>query len=455
MEPELVLINPWIHDFAAYDLWSKPLGLLYLAAYLRDSGFKVHLIDCLDIHHPEMMKTPGFLQPTRRKYGTGKFWRQEVVKPPGLEHIPRPYSRYGISPKLFLKELQKVKNPSAILITSMMTYWYPGVKEAIALCRKAHPRVPVILGGLYAKLCEHHALRFSGADKIITQGGMQAIKVAVEMLDYSGTKKAKALTSLDDLPFPEFDLLRAIDYVCILTSMGCPYRCKYCASPLINPRFLRRDPAHIMEEVIYWHKDYKIRDFAFYDDALLVDSENHICIFLEKLVKLNLGLRFHTPNALHVKEITPDVAYLINKAGFRTIRLGLETSDPGMHRELDMKINEGEFERAVRNLQNAGFPKNEIGAYILAGLPGQSCESVLDTIEFAAKVGAMPYLAEYSPIPHTPLWENAVAQSEYDISAEPLFHNNTLLPCWPAQKRAFFPKLKQRARELRKELSIR
>jgi hypothetical protein len=33
---KLILINPWIYDFAAYDLWSKPLGLLYLAGYLRD-----------------------------------------------------------------------------------------------------------------------------------------------------------------------------------------------------------------------------------------------------------------------------------------------------------------------------------------------------------------------------------------------------------------------------------
>jgi hypothetical protein len=33
-EKSILLVNPWIHDFAAYDLWMKPLGLLYLGGIL-------------------------------------------------------------------------------------------------------------------------------------------------------------------------------------------------------------------------------------------------------------------------------------------------------------------------------------------------------------------------------------------------------------------------------------
>jgi hypothetical protein len=43
----ILLINPWIYDFAAYDFWAKPLGFLYLAALLRKNGFFIHYIDCL------------------------------------------------------------------------------------------------------------------------------------------------------------------------------------------------------------------------------------------------------------------------------------------------------------------------------------------------------------------------------------------------------------------------
>ncbi|HED00998.1 MAG TPA: hypothetical protein ENN18_11580, partial [Proteobacteria bacterium] len=62
--PRLALINPWIYDFAAYDLWAKPLGLLYLAAILRRNGFAVDFVDCLATRHPE---TSGGLNGERSK----------------------------------------------------------------------------------------------------------------------------------------------------------------------------------------------------------------------------------------------------------------------------------------------------------------------------------------------------------------------------------------------------
>jgi hypothetical protein len=46
--PHILLINPWITDFAAYNFWIKPLGLLHIASLLRENGFRVTLIDCID-----------------------------------------------------------------------------------------------------------------------------------------------------------------------------------------------------------------------------------------------------------------------------------------------------------------------------------------------------------------------------------------------------------------------
>jgi len=45
---KIVRINPWIYDFAAYDLWMKPLGLLYIAGFLEESGYDVSLINWMD-----------------------------------------------------------------------------------------------------------------------------------------------------------------------------------------------------------------------------------------------------------------------------------------------------------------------------------------------------------------------------------------------------------------------
>ncbi len=448
MSNTLILINPWIYDFAAYDLWSKPLGLLSLAGLLRQRGFSVHLIDCLDVHHPDMMSSPTLPRPVRRSYGTGKFWREKIPKPRSLEHIPRAYSRYGISKDVFLKELQKVPNPAAVLLTSLMTYWYPGVFEAVRLTRQIHPGAPVILGGIYARICEDHALKKSGADLLFTGTISSGDNALAEFLGRLGLSSEGGASNKNLHPYPAFDLLNEPDYICLSTSTGCPFRCRYCAGPFLNPAFSQRKPEEILEEIQFWHKAYGIRDFAFYDDALLVNAEARMGPVMETLAGLKLGLRFHTPNALHVREISSDMAELLYLSGFRTIRLGLETSDMDIHHQLDNKVSAGEFEWAVRNLHGAGFEKRDIGAYILMGLPGQSVQSVSKSLLFADRAGAMPYLAEYSPIPHTSLWEQALDHSEYDLAAEPLYHNNTLLPCWEPEKREQVPELKRMVRNM-------
>ncbi|MDY7035508.1 MAG: cobalamin-dependent protein [Thermodesulfobacteriota bacterium] len=453
MNPSLILINPWIYDFAAYDLWSKPLGLLYLASHLRSCGFQIHLIDCLDVHHPGMKDDVSVRQPVRRHYGTGKFQKQKTLKLSPLEDIPRPYYRYGIPRRLFIKELMKIRKPSAILVTSLMTYWYPGVRDAISLAKEIHPNVPVILGGIYARLCTQHALQSSGADHVVDEVYFNKPASILNILDQFDITIPEALATNHESPYPAFDLLHSIDYISLLTSTGCPYRCRYCASHFLYPRISRRDPFEVLEEIIYWHRQYGIKDFAFYDDALLIESNSHITVLLENLLKQNLNLRFHTPNALHVREITPDISRLLYLSGFRTIRLGYETSDMNLHIALDKKVSEGEFERGVLNLKRAGFTGREAGVYILMGLPGQSVESVIRTIKHVGRIGATPFLAEYSPIPNTPLWKEALSNSRYDLASEPLFHNNTLMPCWDIDRIKKIPVLKKMIMKIRQNLS--
>jgi len=447
MAPSLILINPWIYDFAAYDLWSKPLGLLYLAGYLRACGFHIHLIDCLNPHHPALKNS---VLP-RRAYGTGKFHREKTLRPSALKHVPRPYSRYGLPRQLFVHALKEVEQPAAVLVTSLMTYWYPGVNEAIAAVREAHPRTPILLGGIYARLCHDHAIATSGADRVIQGLPLQDMSKILEELLHFGVAGDKGPPHPEELPVPAFDLLFGLDHVALLTSTGCPYRCEYCASRFLNPRFSARDPRQVVHEILHWHRDHGIRDFAFYDDALLVGFEEHLGPMIEEIVRQNLGLRFHTPNALHVRELSPQTADLLWHAGFKTIRLGFETSDMALHQDLDRKVSEGDFEKAVRALLKAGFAKEQIGAYILAGLPGQTADSVMESVDVVNRAGAVPYLAEYSPIPHTPLWERAVASSPYDLASEPLFHNNTLLPCWSDAQRREFTRVKARVLEIRRQ----
>lgn len=424
----ILLINPWIYDFASFDLWAKPIGLLYIGSLLRKNGYKVHYIDCLDIHNPDMEKMNG-IEPAKRKvYGTGRFYKENVAKPDCLKDIPKRYSRYGITPEIFRRELKRIPVPDVILVTSMMTYWYPGVFKVIDIVKDIYPEVPVVLGGIYPTLCYSHAVEYSKADYIIRGEGENEVIRLVGELTGKEFEYPSPGERLDDLPYPAFDLMPDLDYVCILTSRGCPFSCTYCASRIVYKEFRRRDPVCVADEIEFWKERYGVKEFAFYDDALMVEPEKNIVVILEEVLRRGISCNFHTPNGIHIRFLTKELCELMYKAGFKTIRLGFETSDFKMQYSTGNKTTNGELEESVSNLRRAGFLSSEIGVYILIGLPGQKPNEVEDTIKFVWETGSKPILAEYSPIPQTALWEDAVEESKFDIVREPLFHNNSLMP---------------------------
>jgi radical SAM superfamily enzyme YgiQ (UPF0313 family) len=416
--PHILLINPWITDFAAYNFWIKPLGLLYIASLLRVNGFRVSLVDCLDFYVK------------RKEYGDGKFYKTKVEKPLSLKSIPRNYSQYGIPEEMLLKRLSFIEEkPDLIGITSGMTYWYLGVFKLIEITKKFFQDVPIILGGIYVALCYEHAKKHSGAD-IVFKGGneWEALRLISELTHFE-LRIDNCELKIDDFPYPAFDLYPQLDYVCISTSKGCPYRCTYCATPVLTKGFIRRDPLKVAEEIEYWITHCPVNNITFYDDALLVEPSKHIIPILKEVIQRGIKCNFHTPNALHIREIDEEVGHLLFQSRFKTIRLGFETSNEAMQSETGGKVDNQEFKRAVKNLKRAGYSEEEIGVYIMVGLPGQRVGEVEESIAYVTETGARPILVEYSPIPHTPLFEKANQMSSFDLENEPLFHNNSILPC--------------------------
>ncbi len=414
-----------------------------------------------------------------------------MEKPAPLKSIPRNYSQYGMPDAVFRDRLSSTERPDAICVTSSMTYWYPGVFKAIRMVREGLCGVPIMLGGIYATLCHEHAVKFSGADLVYRgRAGEDAIKListlthsdAPSFVSEDGAGKPGSGSTLanprpsdsrgegathserSSIPgkgngfsvirnglrsplYPAFDLYPKLDYVCIETSRGCPYHCTYCANPILNDGFFRRDAHDVVEEITYWAAAQGVGNFAFYDDALLVDGQNGIVPILEELMRRGLRCNFHTPNGLHVREIDEDMARLLYEGQFKTIRLGFETSDEAEQVETGGKVDNADFVRAVAHLRRAGYPGQQIGAYILVGLPGQESREVEESIAFVRKSGAKPILVEYSPIPHTPLFEKAKRISRFDLETEPLFQNNSILPCqWEGLTWADYRKLKEELR---------
>ncbi len=449
-KPSVLLINPWITDFAAYDLWAKPLGLLLIAALLREGGCRVFFIDCLDRHDPDTEGRAGVMPGRDDAFGTGKYPKTPIPVPEVLAGMNRPFFRYGIHPDSFRKKLAALPKPDLVCVTSLMTYWYPGVQETIAQVKDVFPRVPVWLGGIYARLCPEHARRRTGADRVFS-GSLGRVAVALEETFDFSLKNKTAWFQLSEAPPPALDFIPHPTYGVMLLTLGCPYRCPYCASGVLQPQKIRFSSKRLFCHVVAFHERTGIRDFAFYDDALLLTGGGVLRDFAEKLRRAGLSFRFHTPNALHVRALVdPQWCRLLFESGFVTLRLGLETTRSERQKQWGGKVELDMFSRAVEALDRAGFTPDQVGVYLLAGVPDQRPDEVAEGIEFVKKAGVLPYVAEFSPIPGTAVWRKAVASSGFPLEEEPLTHNNSFFAC----RRADFTvddleALKRQAREAR------
>jgi len=412
-------VNPWIVDFAAYDFWLRPLGLLWLGAVLENNGIDTTLIDCLDRRDPS--QAGANLQ--SRPDGTGRFLKTELPKPDILEFVPRTYGRYGITEGSFIDRLEQAGRPDAVLVTSSMTYWYPGVNEAIEIVKSKWPGVPVALGGRYATLCPEHAVSNTGADHVF-EGPFE--RGAGELLSGILDVDIEIPGAYAGLPPPAHRLYGQSDIAAMVLTRGCPFRCSYCVSGLLFPGFEKRNIDECIEEAGLL-SGMGVRHVALYDDALLVDPDDVIMPFLRAMTGEGYGMNFYTPNALHAGMVTPEIADLMKEAGFSHLRIGFESDDPAFQRDTGGKVTTTVFERAAESLLAAGFPGKEIGAYILCGHPRQTAGQIRSAMKLAANAGIEPVLAEYSPIPGSRDFEEAARTFKHSPAADPLLHNSSII----------------------------
>jgi radical SAM superfamily enzyme YgiQ (UPF0313 family) len=411
-----LLINPYIYDVSAYGFWSAPLGLLYMGSIMRMNGADVWLLDCL--RADDSKEKPD---------GRAPFIKKKVKTPAVVSGVMKRFRRYGLSPDEVSRELRAMEEPDLVMITSIMTYWYLGASEIIGLVKDAFPAAKIVVGGNYATLCYEHAVReMRHADLVVQSFEAERFYAWVEEACNFPIPAKLDPMDLANLPYPCFDLYERCRFVPLLTSVGCVYRCSYCATAYLQPRMIRRGPADVIEEIRHWH-GYGVDRFVVYDDSLLFDKESHAKPLLRGIRELPFQISVYNPNALNATMIDRATASLLKEAGFKEVRLGFETSDPGLQERSGGKVRTEDLERAVDYLTSAGFMGGQVVVYVLTGLPGQRHEGVRATIDYLHGLGVRVHLAQYSPIPHSRLYDEHGGEARYPIS-EPMFQNNALFP---------------------------
>jgi len=406
MHPKILLVNPPIYDFSAYDFWLKPYGLLRVAGYLRGQA-ALALFDYLDRWHPLAPPDPA------QRVGTwerGPFYAAGATKPALFAAIPRTYRRYGLPRALFQTFVAEQGPFDVALIQTVMTYWYPGVQEVIEDIRAYTPQTKIILGGVYATLCPQHAHSL-GADLVIDRSHLEPLWRVLRL-----TPRLQQLPLWEAYPDLRVGVLKLAD--------GCPFKCTYCSVPQVYPPFAARPLERSLAELA-WLRQCGARHVAFYDDALLFKPEQILVPFLRQVLQRGLEAHFHTPNALNARFITQDLATLMVQAGFKTFYVGFESSAYAWQRRTGGKVYAHELEQAVEHLVSAGADIHQIMAYLIIAHPQTDQQDVEASMHFAHSLGLRLMLSEFSPIPGTPDGERCRAWVDLD---EPLWHNKTVFP---------------------------
>ena len=295
-------------------------------------------------------------------------------------------------------------SPDMILVSSMFTYWYKCVWETVQFYKFFYPTVPLLLGGIYATICPDHAAK-SGADKVIAG-------------EYQGSRC---------LPPDPTVLPTKPQFVYTMTSYGCPNACSYCASHVLYGPGIHQRPT---EEVFGEFALQKQRGFSTIyvgDDNFLFNADKHAMPLLETIVRRGLKIRFELPGGVQADHVTPEIAKLMYRAGFRRVSTSIETVSQEVAQRMGRnKVSSTDaVTNAIRCFEQAGFKRNDISVFFMIGLPYQSLDDILDTFAFLARLGVWIHPQRWTPIPNTRDFKGAGLNS-WDL--EDLHYKSFLAP---------------------------
>ncbi len=460
------MISPPVYDTQYWAHWSLPYGLLRVASWLRNQGYVLKLIDCMDANSEKRTVTKK-MRKVRTLCST-----VEDVPPRWAGFSPKENQKieycFGLLPEELRKRLTGIQararlakqslfdvdvfpEPDEIWISSIMTYWWESTRDVITVCREVFPQAVIRVGGIYPTLAPEHAKSRLGLRAPLHLQGRELeplnrdqqrrdIVVSATIPDANPLPLALDLYVHDGTGEPEKgDGLPG--YTILTTSRGCPFKCAYCAANVLNEgrRVWVREFGTAYDEVKHWFAQ-GVREFCFYEDNLLLGKNN----FLELLERIaddpDLdGIELHAPEGIEVRLLHPHVVQLMRRAGFKRLYFPLETVNANMqHQWARTHTNMDKFFYALENAVAAGYKRHcqDINCFVLFGLPDEDLQAVYDTVVFASsQVGSViPML--FTPVPSTPmfdLYRGYIEEKGFDLQ----HLNGKLLPFLDYNRRKY------------------
>ena len=177
----------------------------------------------------------------------------------------------------------------------------------------------------------------------------------------------------------------------LITTRGCPYLCDFCSNPVFGRSYRERSVENVLEEMKQIKETGYQRVF-FTDDCFTMSSERveRIC---DLLIQEGIGLEWMCLSRADALEVR--LAKKMARAGCTRIYFGIESGNDRMLQVMNKRIVLNDVRDAVRVASQAGI---ETGGFFILGYPGETNESLLDTLRFSSSL-PLDYLSYSFPYP--------------------------------------------------------
>ncbi len=403
---------------------APPLGILYLASYLRENmkGIELSVVD-------------GQIE--------------------GFDGTISKINKFGPD----------------ILGISVHTLIANGAYEVAKLIKRQHPQTLVIMGGCHCTGFPEDVIRKSGADLIcIGEGERTMLEVAqafsrkngrmseadfcqIDGLAYSSmgqvvyTEARQFIEDLDTIHFPARDLINLKDYsgwyitkrlpeTRIMSSRGCPFHCTFCSCAVwksSKPVTRFRSPKNIVDEIEQLITNYGIAEFG--DDCdefngnLKVASET-----CKEIIRRKLYIPWRTQ--VRAYPLPDDFVRLMSESGCWQVHMGIESGNEETLKGIGKNITLQQVEDGCRVLRKYNI--EVVGMFMLYNVweeDGSLCfedtRKTKHTMEYALKLYKKGFINQFmwgptNPYPGSKLFEIA---RRHNLIKE------TLLDDWEAWRR--------------------
>ncbi len=377
-----------------------PLGLLYIAQYLRQNGHEVEVLDCQveDFNHEESVRT---------------FRGHQIIK-------------YGLSDKDIKRKIERT-NPDVVAVSVLQCTRLHEGHKVIHLVKSVDKNIITIMGGQYPTNLSQLALQDTNLDYcIVGEGEIAMLNLVNELQEeksqththsehYGHTIRGAFLGNLDN-QYPAWDLIDLKKYAKInfspnrrtmnqnfaimITSRGCVHNCEYCAARnTFGSKWRSRKPVDIFNEVAYL-KEHGIEEIQFEDSDLLASKSRmfEICSML-KLADIS----WCSPHGMSVQKLDYELLDAMSESGCYALHLSVEFGSEKMLKQMKPTVDLNHTRNIVKYAKSIGL---DVTIFTMIGHPDETREEVSKTIDFVLSLEpTSPYFFLIQPMPNTKFYD--------------------------------------------------